>query len=299
MEKLRKFNLGLIYYSVFVIIWGAWVRISKSGDGCGEHWPLCHGEWVPSQKPIATWIEFSHRISTGIYGILILIFVIMAFKRHNRAVKWGSLFVLFFTITESLIGAQLVLKGLVGSDASLARAYWMGVHQVNSMLLTGSLVLCYDFIRFPDLIGFRKSLLSISKYSGLCLFLIVVASAGALAALSGTLFPSTDLLLGFMKDFSQDSHIFVRLRASHPMLACSFALVIFYSLGFQKERTELFKTRSRNFMALTALAVMIGFVTLLSLSPSALKMIHLGMAHILWMYFLLWVNASKTRGQIF
>ncbi|MFK8137752.1 MAG: COX15/CtaA family protein, partial [Bdellovibrionales bacterium] len=80
MKTLRRFNMGLILYTLFIIVWGAWVRISKSGDGCGEHWPLCHGEWIPSQKPIETWIEFGHRASTGIYGILILIFIYMVFK---------------------------------------------------------------------------------------------------------------------------------------------------------------------------------------------------------------------------
>ena len=299
MDKLRRFNIGLIYYTILVILWGAWVRISKSGDGCGEHWPLCHGEWIPNSKPVATWIEFSHRLSTGIYGILILIFVYKAYKFKDRAVFRASLWVLFFTITESLIGAQLVLKGLVGSDASLARAYWMGIHQVNSMFLTGALVLCYDFICNPHLGGFRRYWLSFSKYSGMIVLFLFVASAGALAALSGTLFPSEDLLTAIFKDFSEESHIFVRLRLSHPLLATCFALVIFYVISSQREALDMYRRRSRGLVFLTVVAVGIGYFTLFSLSPDYLKVTHLGMAHILWMYFLLWINSASKEGSIY
>lgn len=295
MDKLKRVNLWLIYYSLAVILWGAWVRISKSGDGCGEHWPLCHGEWIPSAKPIATWIEFSHRLSTAVYGFLVLYFVYLAFRHADRRLRGASLWVLFFTLTESLIGAQLVLKGLVGADASLARAYWMAIHQINSMLLTGSLVLCYDFLHYPFLNGFKKYVFSFSRYSLLWLAFLFVAAAGALASLSGTLFPSEDLLLGLFKDFSADSHWLVRLRISHPLLASCFALGLLYTLSTQRDYYACFRRRSFRLGLLTSFALAMGYVTLFSLSPTALKLSHLAMAHILWMYFLLWINSADER----
>ena len=47
--------------TVLVIVWGAVVRATGSGAGCGSHWPLCNGDVVPLAPTVATIIEFVHR----------------------------------------------------------------------------------------------------------------------------------------------------------------------------------------------------------------------------------------------
>ena len=50
-----------LFYCLFVILWGAFVRASGSGAGCGAHWPLCNGVLVPQSPALATIIELTHR----------------------------------------------------------------------------------------------------------------------------------------------------------------------------------------------------------------------------------------------
>jgi len=58
LQPFAKAAWGVLAYSILVILWGAYVRISFSGDGCGDHWPLCHGEVIPTAPSVKTLIEF-------------------------------------------------------------------------------------------------------------------------------------------------------------------------------------------------------------------------------------------------
>ena len=62
---LRRYAWFVLAWNVAVILWGAVVRATGSGAGCGNHWPLCNGEVIPTSPRIATLIEFTHRAMTG------------------------------------------------------------------------------------------------------------------------------------------------------------------------------------------------------------------------------------------
>ena len=97
-------------YLVVVILFGAWVRISHSGDGCGSNWPTCHGEVVPTAPSTETLIEFSHRISSGLCGIFGLALLLWSWKRFGPGQVTGAVaLTLLFIIFEGAIGAGLVL----------------------------------------------------------------------------------------------------------------------------------------------------------------------------------------------
>jgi len=63
-DRLVKFAWATLAYNVAVILWGAYVRATGSGAGCGSHWPLCNGEMLPRAASVATLIEFSHRLTS-------------------------------------------------------------------------------------------------------------------------------------------------------------------------------------------------------------------------------------------
>src|SRR5882757_7630238 len=62
---LARFAWFVVFYNVLVILWGALVRASGSGPGCGNHWPLCNGQVIPVSPSLHTVIEFTHRMMTG------------------------------------------------------------------------------------------------------------------------------------------------------------------------------------------------------------------------------------------
>ncbi|MFN3453915.1 MAG: COX15/CtaA family protein [Pseudobdellovibrio sp.] len=263
----RKILFIFWIYTLIVIFWGAWVRISHSGDGCGDHWPLCTGKLIPDLTHDKTFVEYFHRIMTGIYG-LIVIYFFFRFKKHPRKeIRVLNLSLLILMILEALIGAALVKLNLVTINDSYMRLAFMILHQLNSFLLTGVTYIFYKYFTPDFKFHFSKKLL---------LFLIVSVT-GAIAALSVTLFPAISLWQGIIEDFSHDAHPFIKLRILHPLLALT-TMTGFIVYFFNKNQTR--------FALEILIAVTIGVITLVTLSPLALKITHLGIAHILWARFL-------------
>ncbi|HEX9001707.1 MAG TPA: COX15/CtaA family protein, partial [Blastocatellia bacterium] len=82
--RFAKFAWLVVAYNLMVIVWGAYVRASKSGDGCGSHWPLCNGEVIPLAPTVKTLVEFSHRLSSGLALLLTVVLVVWAFRAFAR-----------------------------------------------------------------------------------------------------------------------------------------------------------------------------------------------------------------------
>jgi len=55
-----------------LIVLGAVVRITGSGMGCGDHWPLCHGKLFPPLDDIGTLIEWNHRLAAAAVSVLVV-----------------------------------------------------------------------------------------------------------------------------------------------------------------------------------------------------------------------------------
>ncbi len=272
IQRLRPVLLITVAYTVLVILWGAWVRISHSGDGCGDTWPLCHGQLIPQAQRAKTWVEYAHRLMSGVYGILIFFIFLWSrkvFLKNHRSRRYAA-WLLFFCIIEALLGANIVLFKLVGANDTFFRAFVIGIHQVNSLLLTGVsalLLLTSDEdsirppLRFPG-----------PAYLRYFLFLLL-AMAGAWAALSSTLYPSQGFYESLNKELSEGAPLMMRLRSFHPILALLFGTWI---------SVWLYKSLDLKTCALWVLAILVGIMTLLLASPVVLKITHLLLAHLLW-----------------
>lgn len=300
--KFSKFTQYLIFYTLLVILWGAWVRISHSGDGCGDTWPLCNGQLIPEAQQNKTWVEYAHRMMSGIYGFLVLGLYLWARKiapPKSKVRFWAGLS-LFFTITEALLGAKLVLFGLVAKNDSPYRAFIMALHLVNSMMLTGSLALTWDFSKSPLAVKRTNNPFSFEGFSrqrilaGALVSFFVIAVTGAVAALSNTLFPSTSLMEGLASDWDSNSHYLLRLRGLHPLLGLlmggSLALTAWLSIQMTKPTEMVLKNRSRYLATVTGIGILFGIATLVMLAPIWMKLVHLTIAHSIWIFLVLWVR---------
>ncbi|MCI5073379.1 COX15/CtaA family protein [bacterium] len=278
-KRLRKgFCTSIVFFLIYnflVILWGAWVRISFSGDGCGKSWPLCEDQFIPQAADMAQWIEWSHRLSTGIFGILALFLFLWGRKLYPKKhpVRTSLFFMLLFTLSEALIGAALVKLELVGNNASIFRAWAIGFHQINSLALT--LCIFLSFIHSHVVHQINPKLKHV--YRPLLVFLAAVAFTGALAALAGTLYPSMSLITGFLADINSASPLLVRLRLSHPVLASVFCVLTFLWLLKQQEQFSSHKFTVLGSYLIVALSF--GWATLLNLSPIWMKLLHLSLAH--------------------
>src|SRR5690606_20615724 len=106
------------------------VRATGSGAGCGSHWPTCNGQIIPRPEHIEMLIEFIHRLTSGLAGVVVLLLFIWAFRAYPKRhlVRKAAAFSLFFVITEGLVGAGLVLFEWVAYNDSIARVISMAVH---------------------------------------------------------------------------------------------------------------------------------------------------------------------------
>src|ERR1043165_4742963 len=97
---------AVLAYNLLVILWGAYVRASGSGAGCGSHWPLCQGEVVPRTPQVETVVELTHRLSSGLALLLVVVLIIWAFRYYPKghSARLGSGLSMFFIVTEALVG---------------------------------------------------------------------------------------------------------------------------------------------------------------------------------------------------
>ena len=223
---------GSVGYNILVILWGAWVRITGSGAGCGEHWPTCGGEIIPRNPQIETIIEVTHRLTSGltlVFAIALCIWARKIFEKGHRA-RTAALVTLIFVLAEAALGAGLVLKGLVDKDASVSRAVVVALHLVNTygLLGFGALTAWWSKPHEDVTTGYTGS----PKLMGVAIVgMIAVGMTGAITALGDTLFPITPALDGSLfsnvvADLSATEHFLVRLRIVHPVVATLVGLYL-------------------------------------------------------------------------
>jgi len=262
-EKKYSFYLKYCWFvlawTLFVVLWGAIVRATGSGAGCGEHWPLCNGEVLPSLSKNKTLIEFGHRITSGGLGIAALFVYFFGRKLKElpealaTKINLSSIWIIVFIVIESLIGALLVKKGLVEANDSYFRGIILGIHFVNTMLLIAVMI--------------RHCFVSVF---------------GAITALGDTLFPALDLVSGIKQDLNPDSHLFVKLRIFHPFSAVILLFALLFELFGQPNLQKSFKIF---FMVCLIFQGVFGVVNLTLLAPLWGQVIHLLGADLLWICF--------------
>lgn len=301
------FTTWMIVYTLLVILWGAWVRISHSGDGCGATWPLCNGVFMPEEAPRKTWVEFAHRIQSGVFGILVIVLAGYArrlFPKGHPVRFWGLLS-LFFTVTEALLGAKLVVFGLTGDNDSAFRAFAMTLHFLNSVLLVASLTQLALVARRSTWVRRTKEESFLSRRMAKRLptiagaVFLFLGGTGAIAALSTTLFPSTSIIAGITADFNESSHFLLRLRGIHPTLGVfagvGLTLLFYFASELSPVTEVVFRRRSWIVIGVVATTVVLGSITLLWLSPIPLKILHLLLAHCLGISLVCWWQSLRYK----
>ena len=143
LTNYAKYAWGVLAYNLLVILWGAYVRATGSGAGCGSHWLLCNGEVIPRAPGMETMIKLTHRLTSGLAFLLVLGMLVWALSAYSRghSVRRGAWLSTFFILTEALVGAGLVLFEWVADDVSTGRVISMAVHLINTFLLLACLAL--------------------------------------------------------------------------------------------------------------------------------------------------------------
>jgi len=295
-NRFATFAWGVLAYNLLVILWGAYVRASGSGAGCGEHWPKCNGEIIPRAPAVETLVEFSHRVTTGLSGLLVIGLMVWAFRAYARRspVRLGAVLTFVFVLTEGLVGALQVKLGLTADNASVARAVIGSIHLLNTFLLLAAMLLTAWWASGGPAVQLRgQGWLGALLWAGLAATLLVGAT-GAITALGDTLFPVSSFREGLRQDLDPTAHFMIQLRIYHPMSAVAvgiYSLILGWLARTQRpgRATQLL---SYALAGLFLAQLVVGAFNAYLLAPIWLQLFHLLMAQLVWMALVLLTAAA-------
>ncbi len=286
-KSFQTWALSLLGVTVAVILWGAFVRVTGSGAGCADHWPLCNGELVPRSPGVETLIELTHRVTSGLCGLLSLVVFFRSRKDFapGHPVRTAALVGLVLMLLEGAIGAALVKLGLVADDTSPMRALVVGLHLGNTFLLLAAQMLTWLFARGVPAPRVRDRAGWALALSAALLALLALGASGAITALGDTLFPAESLRQGLADDLAPGAHFLQRLRVWHPLLAVVTGAFVVY-LAQQLRAYVATPEVSRWALQLSVLYVVqlgVGALNLVLLAPAFLQIVHLLLADLTWL----------------
>ena len=300
-NRFAAASTALLVYTVAVVLWGAFVRASLSGDGCGDHWPLCNGVALPVEPSLKTVIELTHRVTSGLCWVGTLVMYVVARRLFERghATRAAAGWSLFFMTTEALVGAGLVLFRMVADNPSTARAGWMAAHLTNTFLLLAALTWMAFSAWRPGGSRFTRAVWGRRAFGAAAAAVLFVGVSGAVAALGDTLFPAASLVEGLREDLSPTSHIFLRLRIWHPVIAVLGAAYLLWLATAVFQRDEFSGRRGLGLAlgSLVLLQIGVGLLNVALLAPVWMQLLHLLIADAMWIVLVLLALSSTAHGS--
>ena len=282
-KALVRYGWAVVGYNVLVILWGALVRATGSGAGCGNHWPLCNGEVIPLSPRLDTVIEFTHRCMTGGATFVVIGLLVWTFRAtvKGQAARVMSVASMVLLLNEAFLGALLVKLGYVTGNQSAGRVILLSIHLSNTLLLLAALTLTAVVLGTGQMwneLGVRGGR-KLWAVLGLAATLVVGVS-GSLAALGDTLFPASSLRAAFAQDFAAGSPWLLRLRGVHPVSAVIAAVFVIWlvkqgrSVGAGRLGTIV--------LGLLAFQFALGLADVVLLAPVWMQILHLLGADLYW-----------------
>ncbi len=289
---VRRLATGVLVFTVLVILGGSVVRATESGAGCGDQWPRCEGHIIPWSAEGATTIEFAHRASTAILGILLVALVVTVARRTERgapirrALAWAGA----FFVAEVAIGALLVLFGWVDQDASIGRVVAMTVHLANTFLLLAALTLVVwlaaGVLRRGSTWGGPPTgcswpVPSFSSWSPL---------PAPSTRSADTLFPADES--------SGSSHFLADLRVLHPMIAIVGGVAVVLLSRARALAGAAADPWRRAITVIVAIQFAMGVLNIALLTPVETQVLHLLLADTLWIVWIVFGASVIAAEQL-
>ena len=297
---LPRVAWAALIYNVLVILWGAVVRLTGAGAGCGEHWPLCNGVVVPQSPTLHTVIEFSHRLTSGASGLLAIGLVALAFvgTAKGHPARFGALLSLGLIILEGLVGGVQVLLGLTATSTDPARGFVQGVHLANTFLLLGALLLTALWASGGPRLRLRGQGRAGALIGAGLALLLVLGMAGAVTALGDLLFLPADSStpVQTVRGDLGAVNLIQNLRVIHPMLAIlTSAYLAWLAAWLRRERPGAQVSRwSAALWIMLGLQMLAGFANIALKAPGWLQLTHLLLACIMWLVTVMLSYAALT-----
>jgi len=295
---VARFAWATLCFNTAVVLWGAIVRATGSGAGCGNKWPNCGGSVLGTGVHAQTIIEFTHRITSAVALLMVVILLLWCWRTTSKRnwARYSALLATAFLANEALLGAALVLLGHVAKDQSAGRVLFLCLHFGNTLLLLAMLALTAAWLQSgSESFTLTKKRPEMSAVVVGLLAVLAIGMTGSVAALGDTLFPASSLSASISQDFSSESPGLLHFRLIHPVLAIiAGSYVIWLVLRNSSRRTCLPRTSVAIIMLLFA-QIGIGLLNVLLLAPVWLQILHLLVGDTIWMLIVLTSSALVLK----
>ncbi|MEH7393625.1 COX15/CtaA family protein, partial [Bacillus sp. JJ1474] len=225
-RSLKWFAVLTTIGMLLVLLGGALVTKTDSGMGCGDSWPLCHGEILPKNITPELIIELAHRVVSGGVGIMVLILSVWTWRAigHIRETKFLSITSFFFLVLQGLIGAAAVKWGQ--SDFVLALHFGISLISFSTVLLLTLLIFEVDKKFEAEKIvldnRMKKHIIGVTIYS------YIVVYTGALVRHVNASLVCRDWPLCINNSFSLPTNMYEWVQMGHRAAAGIIFLWIAY-----------------------------------------------------------------------
>lgn len=266
--------------TVGLIVFGAIVRVTDSGLGCGNEWPLCNGTIVPPLDNVTAWIEWLHRLFAlliGIFGLITLTVAWRAYRKRDERVLWMTVVAAVLFMVQSGLGAMVVVLDLPPTFVTL--------HLGVAMLLLAALLMAAVLAWYrPSNDGYQADSITMLAYMNAGFSLLIILT-GALVRGSGATLACTEWPLcnnGMLLPFDQGQLAVIHMLHRFAVGALGITILILI--------WQVMKNRSEPLVRQIAIAI--GFVYLLQIGVGAMFVIsvagpewgaaHVGLASTTW-----------------
>lgn len=301
-QRFTRFAWGVLAYMLLVILWGAFVRATGAGAGCGSHWPLCNGEVVPQSPAVETLVELSHRLTSALAGLLVIGLLVWAYRLFPRGhrVRKAALGSFVFILTEGAVGAALVLFEWVATDASLGRTLSIALHLNNTFILVAFLTLTAWWAGGGPPMRWRGQGAVAWLLGSLVFLVMLVSTFGALTALGDTLFRVAGSAEALSRTADATAHHLERLRLLHPVLALLAGAFLFISIEWLLARRPGADVRrwGRGVQLCYISQIFLGLLNIWLKAPVWMQLVHLLVADFIWIALILFCNATLAAGVV-
>lgn len=294
-------------YSYLLIVFGGIVRITGSGLGCGDDWPLCNGQILPPWD-LPTWIEWIHRLLAAGLVVPIALVAIQA-VRHRKTILGGAtnaagpaLVAVVLLVVQVALGAITVKFHLPAAITSL--------HFVNALLMVAALILAAYRARpvtgvAEDARAGRK--FARSAFAAMAMGLLVV-TFGALTANTGLIgaqtapSPAAWACQGFPLcngSLLPEGGGLVHIHWTHRLVAY---LLFFHVIGATIAAVRRGAPRAVKNGAIASLVLVVTQVVVAAglvhmHLPSGMRVLHLVVGAALWMALVAWWAAASRAAS--
>ncbi|MFQ3646669.1 MAG: COX15/CtaA family protein [Anaerolineae bacterium] len=272
----RVWAFSTVALTLGLIVFGAVVRVTDSGLGCGSDWPLCNGTIFPPLDNVTAWIEWLHRLFAaliGVFGLAMLATAWRAYRRNNRVVLNMVALAAALFIVQSALGAFVVVFDLPPTFVTL--------HLGTSMLLLGALIASW-VLAWVNPVPRARDQVTTLIYAN-AIFLLVIVLTGALVRGSGATLACTDwpLCNGAIFPTGQGQLALVHMFHRFAVLALGVSLLLMV-VQIWRYRDGLPRQLAVGAFLLYLAQAGVGALYVLTVAGSFWGAAHVGMAAATW-----------------